>query len=188
MSPDRDGRGRRQVQPAIRRWPRTDPALPGALPGTSTGYPEGRLNTKKWFLPAVGAIWDITTTTSCSAMSRRMSASSRPRSRRACRPLRSAASGVRADQGEHLARDLLELYEAGLRSQSRARPRPADRDRGAGQCLSCRFRQPPAPDQRDAGHRLGHRRRLDPAECGTRPHQRRRCGGDPALRPASVGL
>ncbi len=34
--------------------------LPGALPGTSTGYPEGRLNTKKWFLPAVGAIWDIT--------------------------------------------------------------------------------------------------------------------------------
>ena len=35
--------------------------LPGALPGTSTGYPEGRLNTKKWFLPAVGAIWDITT-------------------------------------------------------------------------------------------------------------------------------
>ncbi|MBZ6380521.1 TonB-dependent receptor [Sphingomonas sanguinis] len=35
--------------------------LPGALPGTSTGYPEGRLNTKKWFLPAIGAIWDITT-------------------------------------------------------------------------------------------------------------------------------
>ncbi len=35
--------------------------LPGALPGTSTGYPEGRLNTKKWFLPAVGAIWDMTT-------------------------------------------------------------------------------------------------------------------------------
>lgn len=34
--------------------------LPGALPGTSTGYPEGRLNTKKWFLPAIGAIWDIT--------------------------------------------------------------------------------------------------------------------------------
>lgn len=34
--------------------------LPGALPGTSTGYPEGRLNTKKWFLPAVGAIWDMT--------------------------------------------------------------------------------------------------------------------------------
>ena len=33
--------------------------LPGALPGTSTGYPEGRLNTKKWFLPAIGAIWDI---------------------------------------------------------------------------------------------------------------------------------
>ena len=35
--------------------------LPGALPGTSTGYPEGRLNTQKWFLPAVGAIWDMTT-------------------------------------------------------------------------------------------------------------------------------
>ncbi|MCT8003599.1 TonB-dependent receptor plug domain-containing protein [Sphingomonas sanguinis] len=35
--------------------------LPGALPGTSTGYPEGRLNTRKWFLPAIGAIWDITT-------------------------------------------------------------------------------------------------------------------------------
>ncbi|MET3438691.1 TonB-dependent receptor plug domain-containing protein [Sphingomonas sp. 1185] len=34
--------------------------LPGALPGTSTGYPEGRLNTKKWFLPAIGAIWDMT--------------------------------------------------------------------------------------------------------------------------------
>ncbi len=34
--------------------------LPGALPGTSTGYPEGRLNTRKWFLPAIGAIWDIT--------------------------------------------------------------------------------------------------------------------------------
>ncbi len=33
--------------------------LPGALPGTSTGYPQGRLNTKKWFLPAFGAIWDI---------------------------------------------------------------------------------------------------------------------------------
>lgn len=33
--------------------------LPGALPGTSTGYPQGRLNTKKWFLPALGAIWDI---------------------------------------------------------------------------------------------------------------------------------
>ncbi|MDQ1156938.1 iron complex outermembrane receptor protein [Sphingomonas sp. SORGH_AS 950] len=33
--------------------------LPGALPGTSTGYPEGRLNTKKWFLPAIGAIWDV---------------------------------------------------------------------------------------------------------------------------------
>jgi outer membrane cobalamin receptor len=34
--------------------------LPGALPGTTSGYPEGRLNTKKWFLPAIGAIWDIT--------------------------------------------------------------------------------------------------------------------------------
>ncbi len=33
--------------------------LPGALPGTSTGYPEGQLNTKKWFLPAIGAIWDV---------------------------------------------------------------------------------------------------------------------------------
>ncbi|MBI0476538.1 TonB-dependent receptor [Sphingomonas sp. MA1305] len=34
--------------------------LPGALPGSSTGFPEGRLNTRKWFLPAIGAVWDIT--------------------------------------------------------------------------------------------------------------------------------
>lgn len=35
--------------------------LPGALPGTSTGFPEGRLNTKKWFLPAFGATWEVST-------------------------------------------------------------------------------------------------------------------------------
>jgi hypothetical protein len=34
--------------------------LPGALPGSSTGFPEGRLTTRKWFLPAIGAVWDVT--------------------------------------------------------------------------------------------------------------------------------
>ncbi len=34
--------------------------LPGALPGSSTGFPEGQLNTRKWFLPAIGAVWDVT--------------------------------------------------------------------------------------------------------------------------------
>ncbi|WP_294232866.1 TonB-dependent receptor [uncultured Sphingomonas sp.] len=34
--------------------------LPGALPGSSTGFPQGRLNTRKWFLPAIGAVWDMT--------------------------------------------------------------------------------------------------------------------------------
>ena len=32
----------------------------GALPGSSTGFPEGRLNTRKWFLPAIGAVWNVT--------------------------------------------------------------------------------------------------------------------------------
>ncbi|MGU3316612.1 TonB-dependent receptor [Sphingomonas sp. M6A6_1c] len=37
--------------------------LPNAMPlpgGTSTRYPEGRLDTRKWFLPAIGAVWDVT--------------------------------------------------------------------------------------------------------------------------------
>lgn len=43
-------------------WVLTQP-LPGAmlLPGgISTRYPEGQLNTRKWFLPALGAVWDVT--------------------------------------------------------------------------------------------------------------------------------
>ena len=32
----------------------------GALSGASTGLPVGRISNKKWFLPAVGAIWDVT--------------------------------------------------------------------------------------------------------------------------------
>ncbi|WP_207796617.1 TonB-dependent receptor [Sphingomonas oleivorans] len=31
----------------------------GSLPG-SIGLPEGRINTKKWFLPQLGALWDVT--------------------------------------------------------------------------------------------------------------------------------
>lgn len=34
--------------------------LPGALSGASTGLPEGKISTKKWFLPAVGGTWDVT--------------------------------------------------------------------------------------------------------------------------------
>ncbi|MEI5686774.1 TonB-dependent receptor [Sphingomonas kyungheensis] len=37
--------------------------LPNAMPlpgGASTRYPEGKLNTRKWFLPAIGAVWDVT--------------------------------------------------------------------------------------------------------------------------------
>jgi hypothetical protein len=37
--------------------------LPGAIAytgGRPTRYPEGRINTRKWFLPAIGAAWDVT--------------------------------------------------------------------------------------------------------------------------------
>ncbi len=34
--------------------------LPGALSGASTGLPEGKISTKKWFLPAIGGTWDVT--------------------------------------------------------------------------------------------------------------------------------
>lgn len=42
--------GRVPVQPIV-----------GSLPG-STGLPEGRIDTKKWFLPQFGALWDVTPT------------------------------------------------------------------------------------------------------------------------------
>ncbi|MET0238701.1 MAG: TonB-dependent receptor [Sphingobium sp.] len=32
----------------------------GSLPGSSSALPDGEINTKKWFLPAVGAKWDVT--------------------------------------------------------------------------------------------------------------------------------
>ncbi|WP_242124278.1 TonB-dependent receptor [Sphingobium sp. Sx8-8] len=32
----------------------------GSLPGSSSALPEGEINTKRWFLPAIGAKWDIT--------------------------------------------------------------------------------------------------------------------------------
>ncbi|MGJ9420248.1 TonB-dependent receptor [Massilia sp. CMS3.1] len=36
--------------------------LPAALSGGSQGLPEGKITTKKWFLPQVGARWDISST------------------------------------------------------------------------------------------------------------------------------
>ena len=35
--------------------------LPAAIGGGSTGLPQGRIDTKKWFLPQLGARWDIST-------------------------------------------------------------------------------------------------------------------------------
>lgn len=32
----------------------------GSLPGSSSALPEGEINTKRWFLPALGAKWDVT--------------------------------------------------------------------------------------------------------------------------------
>lgn len=32
----------------------------GSLPGSSSALPEGEINTKRWFLPAIGAKWDVT--------------------------------------------------------------------------------------------------------------------------------
>lgn len=42
-------RGDMVVQPII-----------GSLPGSSTALPSGEINTLKWFLPAIGAKWDVT--------------------------------------------------------------------------------------------------------------------------------
>lgn len=53
-----EGGFKSSLQSAVGRIP-TQP-LPGALPGSSTGFPEGRLTTRKWFLPAIGAAWDVT--------------------------------------------------------------------------------------------------------------------------------
>ncbi|CAE1306709.1 unnamed protein product [Acanthosepion pharaonis] len=77
-----------------------------------------RLNTKNSFLPAVGAIWDITADDQLLTISRRMSASSGPRSRPACRPLHG-----RQQRALHrisgLTRNLPDLG-AGLRSRHHA--------------------------------------------------------------------
>ncbi|WP_298399763.1 TonB-dependent receptor [Sphingobium sp.] len=32
----------------------------GSLPGSSSALPEGEINTKRWFLPAIGAKWNVT--------------------------------------------------------------------------------------------------------------------------------
>ncbi len=32
----------------------------GSLPGSSSALPNGEINTKRWFLPAIGAKWDVT--------------------------------------------------------------------------------------------------------------------------------
>ncbi|MEY4160223.1 MAG: hypothetical protein RLZZ136_844 [Pseudomonadota bacterium] len=42
-------RGDMVVQPII-----------GSLPGSSSALPSGEINTKRWFLPAIGAKWDVT--------------------------------------------------------------------------------------------------------------------------------
>ena len=55
------------------------------LPATNpqVAFPTGTITTNDWFLPQVGAIWDVTDSDRCSPMSRKTSASSCPTPRAA---------------------------------------------------------------------------------------------------------
>jgi hypothetical protein len=85
------------------------------LPATNpqVQFPTGTITTNEWFLPQVGAIWNVTTASKSSSISRRMCASSCPMPPAAIstapRPGAWAASRLRHLQADGASGNLMDL-------------------------------------------------------------------------------